>query len=127
MMSGLKKGVGAMGDRENQKKFNESSNIRRSEFDRLNTNATRRSNPIGKGQNFLPRDPKKEKGTMTRLVFQLVCAGLAILSFLLINYFGGKWLPTKYYDHLFFLFINIAVSGEIGYIAFRLLERKLKL
>ncbi|MGX6978247.1 hypothetical protein ACWN8V_03095 [Vagococcus elongatus] len=116
-----------MGDRERQRKFDESSNIRKSEFDRHNTNMTRQTNPIGKGQNFLPTNPKAKKTRSGELLFQLLSGILGVACFLLISFLGKKLLPYDRYSSLFFLFITLIISSTVAYVCFKFFKKRFKL
>jgi len=112
-----------MSDREKQRKFDQQSNIRSSEFARHNTNMTRQTNPIGKGQNLLPTESKAKKVETSELIWQVVSVGIGILMYFLIMYLGKLILPQSIYVGMYFFIFDLAISVLTAYLFFKFRSR----
>lgn len=111
-----------MGDRECQKKFEQQASIKSSEYDRQNTNLTRQTNSIGRGQNFLPHEGPQHRATHD-LLLQVISAIIGIGVFFLVMY-GGKFLVSEeMYSGISFLVIDLLVSVMIAYVSFRVMKK----
>lgn len=98
-----------MNSKERQDKYWEKTNLRKSEFDLQNTNATRGSNPIMMGKNLLPTDFSKISSSENLLIkiFGFCCA--ALFFWFVIPLFENV-LPKEFYDSLWFLALSLIVS-----------------
>lgn len=98
-----------MRDRDQQKKFSQNSNIKSSEFNRLNTNQTEYTNPISKGQTLLVPDLDKKMDTGSLLYILVYCVSAVILFF--VQWFIGKnFLTKETFSSTKFLIIVLIVS-----------------
>lgn len=107
-----------MNNKEMQKKFAQQSNIRNSEFDRLNTNATRQSNPVGKGQNFVPKDFFR-KGNDNSLIYISKYVVTSILLFFIQNFLGKLLLSSATYSSVTFLIVVLIISAYLPKLLYR--------
>ena len=98
-----------MNQREQQKKFNQDSQVKKSEFDRLNTNNLEYGNPISKGQVLLPKELDKKIGNnhLALIILQIL---LSIVMFFLLSFLGEKFLSNDFYDSYEFLLIVLLIS-----------------
>ena len=98
-----------MNHREQQKKFNQDSQVKKSEFDRLNTNNLEYGNPISKGQVLLPKELDKKIGNnhLALIILQIL---LSIVMFFLLSFLGEKFLSNDFYDSYEFLLIVLLIS-----------------
>ncbi|MBP2100088.1 hypothetical protein [Enterococcus rivorum] len=100
-----------MNNREHQKKFADQSNIRNSEFDRINTNATRYSNPLMRGKNPLPPDTeRREKVYLKEQLLKIVSAGMGVLFFIFIVPLARFFVSEAFYSGIIFLFGALMVT-----------------
>ncbi|WP_207941997.1 hypothetical protein DOK78_000521 [Enterococcus sp. DIV2402] len=107
-----------MSDRERQKKFEQQSYLKSSEFDRHNTNMTRQANPIGRGQNLLPSDRKRKKIEQKDLIVQMVSVVVGIVVFFFVMYLGKILLPQVLYEGMSFLIVDLGFSIMVAYLFF---------
>jgi hypothetical protein len=107
-----------MSDRDRQRKFDQQSNIKSSEFNRHNTNMTRQTNPIGKGQNLLPTDNKYRKVETKDLIFRVVSVIIAIGVYLLVMFLGKVFLPKDIYMSMAFFIFDLCFSIITVYLFF---------
>ncbi|HPJ00226.1 MAG TPA: hypothetical protein PLN65_05195 [Enterococcus sp.] len=103
-----------MSDRERQKKFEQQSYLKSSEFDCYNTNMTRQANPIGRGQNLLPSDRKRKKIEQKNLIVQII----SVVVFFFVMYLGKILLSHVLYKGLSFLIIDLGFSIMVDYLFF---------
>lgn len=98
-----------MNHREQQKKFNQDSQVKKSEFDRLNTNNLEYGNPISKGRVLLPKELDKKIGN-NHLALTILQILLSIVMFFLLSFLGEKFLSNDFYDSYEFLLIVLLIS-----------------
>lgn len=116
-----------MSTRDYQRKFDSNSNIKNSEYDRMNTNATRQSNPIMRGNNLLPSEPGKLRSS-DNLFVTVIAVVLGVLFFVFVVPLARYILPATFYEGIAFLAISIAISvGFVFLVRFLLSLATLKL
>ena len=116
-----------MNNREHQKKFADQSNIRNSEFDRINTNAMRYSNSIMRGKNLLPPDTeRREKVYLKEQLLKIVSAGIGVLFFIFIVPLARFFVSEAFYGGVTFLFWALIVTVLIAVGCFYFGKRVLK-
>lgn len=107
-----------MNNKERQKKFEQQANIKNSEFDRLNTNATRQTDQVGKGQNFLAKDFLR-KGNDNSITYIVKYVITSILLFLLQNFLGKILLSANAYASVYFLIVVLIISAFLPRLIYR--------
>jgi len=119
-----------MNERERQNKFAQNSNIKNSEFDRQNTNATRYVNPINVGKNLLPIDEKKRKKIrITELLIDITSTLIGILFFIFIVPLCKYFFSKSFYNSLAFLLVALLISVSfvivLKYIGKKIISNKI--
>lgn len=100
-----------MNNREHQKKFAQQSNIKNSEFDRLNTNATKYNNPIMRGKNPLPLDTERRESIYVKeLLLKIVSAGIGVLFFIFVVPLARFFVSEAFYSGVMFLLVSLVVT-----------------
>lgn len=100
-----------MNNREQQKKFADQSNIRKSEFDRVNTNATRYSNQSLKGNNPIPPEiGRRESVYLKELLLKIFSAGIGGLFFIFVVPFARFFVSEAFYNGVTFLLVALVVT-----------------
>lgn len=116
-----------MSTRDYQRKFDRNSNIKNSEYDRLNTNATRQSNPVMRGNNLLPTDPQRLR-TSDNLLVTVIAAILGVLFFVFVVPLARFIVPAAFYEGIAFLAISLVLTvGLVYLLRFLLAAATLKL
>lgn len=116
-----------MSTRDYQRKFDRNSNIKNSEYDRLNTNATRQSNPVMRGNNLLPTDTQRMR-TSDNLLVTVIAVILGVLFFLFVVPLARFILPPTIYEGITFLAFSLVLTvGLVYFLRFLLTAATLKL
>lgn len=99
-----------MGDREQQRKFAQNSNIKNSEYDRQNTNVIGRTNAENKG-NILPTDIENQKSPQTNiLLVNIISVVLGVGFFIFIIPISKYFLRKDFYSGSLFLLISLVIT-----------------
>ena len=105
-----------MGDREEQRKFAQSSNIRNSEYDRQNTNLIGRTDTENFG-NVLPTDIKNKKSPQSKLILiYFISMVLGIEFFIFIVPLSRYFLNETFYSGSLFLLISLIITVFFVYL-----------
>lgn len=99
-----------MGDREQQRKFAQNSNIKNSEYDRQNTNLIGRTDAENKG-NILPTDIENQKSPQSKiLIINVIGVMLGIGFFIFIIPLSRYFFNEEFYSGSLFLLISLVIT-----------------
>ena len=99
-----------MGDREQQRKFAQNSNIKNSEYDRQNTNLIGRTDAENKG-NILPTDIENQKSPQANILFiNIISVVLGVGFFIFVIPLSKYFLSKDFYSGSLFLLIALVIT-----------------
>lgn len=112
-----------MNKHEAQKRFAEKSNIKNSEYNRQNTNATRNASPTAKGNNLLPNEPAIKKVLSSDLAIQIISVLIGILFFKFATPLGRIFVSYETYSSLGYLFFSLVITVLLVLALIRLMKK----
>lgn len=105
-----------MGDREQQRKFAQNSNIRNSEYDRQNTNLIGNTDAENYG-NILPTDIENQKSPQSKiLLITFISVVLGVGFFIFIIPLSKYFLSEEFYAGPLFLLILLGITVLLVYL-----------
>lgn len=110
-----------MNPREHNQKFQQQSNIKNSELDRLNVNSTQDTSHLSQGNIVFPTNldnHKKQITQTTNILLKITCIVISVLLFIFIPARLESIIPYDFYDSLTFLFLSIVICSLMGIIFF---------
>lgn len=105
----MKRGI-YVGDREQQRKFFQNSNIKNSEYDRQNTNLIGHTDAENRG-NILPTDIENQKSPQSKILFiNVISVVLGVGFFIFIIPLSRYFVDEKFYSGSLFLLLSLVVT-----------------